>query len=168
MPAQFGMVFICSRCLRASPPRALSSARHIPAASSRRRSIVSKGFDGRKALRGLNAERQKGPPAATSKSDAQPFSTPLTPSPEPLETNEKPSPKAKTQSFDQPGKSLKALAWLKGKDPPMALQEDEYPAWLWTLLDEQKSNSKEAGATFNQYRKSALYCRTYPSPCIER
>ncbi|CAE6436105.1 unnamed protein product [Rhizoctonia solani] len=34
--------------------------------------------------------------------------------------------------------NLTGLAWLKGQPPVLALEDSEYPAWLWTLLDEKK------------------------------
>ncbi|CAE6502105.1 unnamed protein product [Rhizoctonia solani] len=34
--------------------------------------------------------------------------------------------------------NLAGLAWLKGQPPVLALEDSEYPTWLWTLLDEKK------------------------------
>lgn len=33
------------------------------------------------------------------------------------------------------GTPLKGLNYLKGRDDPVALAEEEYPGWLWHLLD---------------------------------
>ncbi|KAH7341843.1 mitochondrial ribosomal protein L37-domain-containing protein, partial [Rhizoctonia solani] len=37
-----------------------------------------------------------------------------------------------------PNTNLAGLAWLKGQPPVLALEDSEYPGWLWTLLDEKK------------------------------
>ncbi|KAJ1307459.1 hypothetical protein OPQ81_001559 [Rhizoctonia solani] len=34
--------------------------------------------------------------------------------------------------------NLAGLTWLKAQPPVLALEDSEYPAWLWTLLDEKK------------------------------
>ena len=88
------------------------------------------------------------PPAATSTSAAQPFSTPTTPAPS--QTSDIPpttdsftdTPSASTSPARQRVKSsltagapLRGLDYLKNKDPPLAREDDQYPDWLWTLLD---------------------------------
>ncbi|KAL9008126.1 MAG: hypothetical protein Q9173_006716 [Seirophora scorigena] len=84
------------------------------------------------------------PPAATSTSAAQPFSTPFTPSP----TNSNDPTQAALPSHSLPksslqaGTPLKGLAFLKNREPPVAREDDEYPSWLWGLLDEGKFGSK--------------------------
>ncbi|CAE6352051.1 unnamed protein product [Rhizoctonia solani] len=35
--------------------------------------------------------------------------------------------------------NLSGLTWLKGQPPVLALEDSEYPTWLWTLLDEKKA-----------------------------
>ncbi|CUA76034.1 hypothetical protein RSOLAG22IIIB_02041 [Rhizoctonia solani] len=47
------------------------------------------------------------------------------------------SPKAPISSCP-PNTNLAGLTWLKGQPPVLALEDSEYPAWLWTLLDEKK------------------------------
>ena len=43
------------------------------------------------------------------------------------------------------GTPLKGLGFTKGKDPPVALEDHEYPDWLWGLLDDgQKVDAKGA------------------------
>ncbi|CAE6435411.1 hypothetical protein ACGC1H_002880 [Rhizoctonia solani] len=34
--------------------------------------------------------------------------------------------------------NLAGLTWLKNQPPVLALEDSEYPAWLWTLLEEKK------------------------------
>ncbi|KAL8936063.1 MAG: hypothetical protein Q9211_004369 [Gyalolechia sp. 1 TL-2023] len=37
---------------------------------------------------------------------------------------------------------LRGLAFLKDKEPPVAREDDEYPDWLWGLLDQGKFGKK--------------------------
>jgi len=37
------------------------------------------------------------------------------------------------------GAVLQGIAYLKGKPSVLAKEDSEYPAWLWTLLDDGKS-----------------------------
>jgi large subunit ribosomal protein L54 len=37
---------------------------------------------------------------------------------------------------------MKDLSVLKDKPDPVALPDEEYPAWLWTLTDEYAAGSK--------------------------
>jgi len=41
------------------------------------------------------------------------------------------------------GVALKGLNYLKGRDDPLALKEEEYPEWLWRCLDVTKKGSDE-------------------------
>lgn len=41
------------------------------------------------------------------------------------------------------GAPLKGLNYLKGRDDPLALKEDEYPEWLWRCLDVVKKGGDE-------------------------
>ncbi|KAJ9122331.1 hypothetical protein QFC22_001752 [Naganishia vaughanmartiniae] len=43
----------------------------------------------------------------------------------------------------KPGTVLKDLSILKDKPDPIALPDEEYPAWLWTLTDEYQAGSKQ-------------------------
>ena len=80
------------------------------------------------------------PPAATSTSAAQPFSTPLTPSPEEAGIQSTPSNKDTgrstrlIQSSVPAGTPLRGLNFIKGKNDPLAKEDDEYPPWLWEIL----------------------------------
>lgn len=77
------------------------------------------------------------PAPATSTSAAQPFSTPLTPSPAALGV----APPRKgagvpvaALSSVPAGTPLRGLNFVKGKSDPVALEDAEYPAWLWGVL----------------------------------
>jgi large subunit ribosomal protein L54 len=41
---------------------------------------------------------------------------------------------------------LKGLNYLKGRDDPVALEDEEYPEWLWHCLDVKKKSGDEEGA----------------------
>ena len=85
----------------------------------------------------------EGPPAATSTGAAQPFSNPHTPSPE----GQPPAAKAqRLQSALPAGTIMDALGYLKSKEAPVALEDHEYPDWLWTLLDRKGADDEIAAA----------------------
>lgn len=87
--------------------------------------------------------------AATSTSAAQPFSTPLTPSPSKppkLPTNvnnstKSPPPPPPPKSSVPAGTPLNGLGYLKGSDTVLAREDDSYPAWLWHVLDPSSTSS---------------------------
>ncbi|KAF2210831.1 hypothetical protein CERZMDRAFT_44371 [Cercospora zeae-maydis SCOH1-5] len=85
-------------------------------------------------------------PAATSTSAAQPFSTPLTPSPSServdllIETKQS-KQAAKVVSSVPAGTVLKGLNFMKNKKDPVALEDHEYPAWLWTALHDSRDTA---------------------------
>lgn len=94
------------------------------------------------------------PPAATSTSAAQPFSAPLTPAPSPQTkknaaavAEKKAAPLIK--SSVPVGTPLKGLNFLKDKSDPVAMADEEYPAWLWTILEKkEKKGDSDAGDLF--------------------
>jgi len=104
------------------------------------------------------------PPAATSTSAGQPFSTPLSPAPNAVSLGVHLRPKLKTPlpvSIAPAGTVLKGLNFLKGREDPIALPEEEYPEWLWHCLDTEKKGSEEsvegAGDEFCKSPSSILY-----------
>ncbi|TVY46409.1 hypothetical protein LOCC1_G003774, partial [Lachnellula occidentalis] len=138
---------ICRSCLRKG-------------ASSIRPSIFSRSLTSTIPRLDAAAAPSSGPPAATSTSAAQPFSTPLSPTPNDvsLGTSLKPKPKtsALPASICQPGAVMKGLNYIKGKDDPVALAEEEYPDWLWHVLDvKDKAGTvvDEAGDEFSKSKK---------------
>jgi large subunit ribosomal protein L54 len=89
------------------------------------------------------------PPTATSTSAAQPFSEPLTPAASPNlkaqaaeATKKKATPLVK--SSIAAGTPMKGLNFLKDRGDPIALADDEYPSWLWTILDRQEKKADAA------------------------
>ena len=96
------------------------------------------------APRSPDSGSHEGPPAATSTSAAQPFSNSLVSS---LETS---TPDAATiqaapKSSVLAGTPLKGLGYFKNKEAPRALEDHEYPNWLWGLLDEGKNADQVGG-----------------------
>lgn len=87
---------------------------------------------------------------ATSTSSAQPFSAPITPGADPgikaqaaEAAKKKPAPLVK--SSIPAGTPLKGLNFEKNKQDPVALPDDEYPAWLWTILRTKEEGSEGVG-----------------------
>ncbi|TVY33225.1 54S ribosomal protein L37, mitochondrial [Lachnellula subtilissima] len=139
---------ICRSCLRKG-------------ASSLRPSIFSRSLTSSiPRLDATTAAPSSSPPVATSTSAAQPFSTPLSPKPNDvsLGTSLKPKPKttALPASICLPGSVMKGLNYFKGKEDPVALAEEEYPDWLWHVLD-VKDNAgivnEEDGDEFSKSKK---------------
>lgn len=88
-----------------------------------------------------------GAPAATSKPGvAQPFSTPLTPAAAPAPSAKASAPKV--QSSVPAGTVLKGLNFYKDKQDPVAMADEEYPAWLWRVLD--KTSADQAGVVVDE------------------
>lgn len=75
------------------------------------------------------------PPTATSTSAAQPFSAHQTPSG--IKAKKERAPPIPRSSAPA-GTVLRGLNIIKGKQDPLALKDEEYPAWLWQLLVEKK------------------------------
>jgi large subunit ribosomal protein L54 len=48
---------------------------------------------------------------------------------------------------------LKGIQYLKDKPDPVALDDAEYPEWLWDLLDEKKQKQKTSKPTHRQYHR---------------
>ncbi|KAJ6263327.1 hypothetical protein Dda_1890 [Drechslerella dactyloides] len=58
----------------------------------------------------------------------------------PAETPEKPSadPKPKALSSVAAGTQLKGINYINKLSDPIALPDEEYPAWLWTVLEDRR------------------------------
>lgn len=88
---------------------------------------------------------QRDPPAATSTAAAQPFSSKDTLSPKTLGVSSTPDShkKPRVPSSVLAGTPLKGLNYFKNKEDPVAMEDDEYPSWLWSALEPKK---KRGGA----------------------
>ncbi|KAF2099569.1 hypothetical protein NA57DRAFT_55529 [Rhizodiscina lignyota] len=129
---------ICPRCmLRAARPNSkiVNPIRAFSNSSQRAQKTITSDKVTSAPRQGSPDSHQ--PPAATSTSAAQPFSTPLTPSP--ANAGVKPGKKATSPSpvvlsSVTAGTPLKGLNFLKNGSDPVALADEEYPPWLWTIL----------------------------------
>ncbi|KAH8149710.1 uncharacterized protein LAJ45_06341 [Morchella importuna] len=95
----------------------------------------------------------EGSPSATSTSAAQPFSIPLTPAAPKIAVK----PKITVVSGTMAGTPLKNINYLKGKSDPVALEDSEYPEWLWSLLDKKTTvdglEGEEVGDLYSKSKK---------------
>ncbi|EGP92316.1 unnamed protein product [Zymoseptoria tritici ST99CH_3D1] len=135
---------ICQRCLqrlsRRNPTSTLRQpSRFLSQTSSSRAEAVTL-----QTTQATNP-RPNDKPAATSTSAAQPFSTPLTPNPR-AGKSESAKPVTRIQSSVPAGTVLKGLNFMKNKQDPVAMEDHEYPSWLWEVLAEQKDSSSSKGA----------------------
>jgi len=157
---------ICRNCLRAA-----SKAR-IPTSQPQRFLTTSTRFNNatpispnvatQTAPRQGDSTSSHTPPAATSTSAAQPFSEPLTPAPsadQKGQATEAAKKKATplVKSSITAGTPLKGLNFEKNKTDPVALPDDEYPAWLWTILQRQEKKGEAAG-------QGDLFCTSHCIP----
>lgn len=142
-------IMICHQCLFRSSIRAV--AKQVAPASAARTSSLLRPFSSstirtaQPISSGVAASStpQRSPPAATSTSAAQPFSTPLTPSASALGVSSTGAKKSTALtsgvvSSVPAGTPLKGLNYLKNQTDPVAMEDHEYPAWLWEVLSEKK------------------------------
>lgn len=47
---------------------------------------------------------------------------------------------------------MAGLNWLKGQEPVVALSDDQYPDWLWTILEPRKFSDEGPGSKAEKYR----------------
>ncbi|RKF62653.1 putative ribosomal protein subunit l37 [Erysiphe neolycopersici] len=60
------------------------------------------------------------------------------------------------ESISPAGTVLRGLNYVKGRDDPISLKEEEYPSWLWGLLDKKNadiSSSNEESDLFSKSKK---------------
>ncbi|GAN10568.1 conserved hypothetical protein [Mucor ambiguus] len=77
---------------------------------------------------------------------SEPTTPASTPSTTTATTQRKPSSAPK-------GTVLKGIQYLKDKQDPVALDDSEYPEWLWDLLDEKKQKQKTTKPVNRQYHR---------------
>lgn len=129
---------ICRRCLSriARQAQGLPASRSLSTTTSRLVEAVTA------QTTTASNPRPNGVPAATSTSAAQPFSTPLSPAPDPhvdfSSQQERSKAPVKIASSVPAGTVLKGLNFMKNKQDPVAMEDHEYPAWLWDVLAEKK------------------------------
>ncbi|KAI9709339.1 MAG: hypothetical protein M1820_003459 [Bogoriella megaspora] len=165
---------ICARCLlrsarqnspRQVPRHELSSIksqlqhRSYKTTASRSAKAISIATATETAPRQGSPDSPHAPPSATSTSAAQPFSTPLTPSPERAGIQSTPTSESVTrliQSSVPAGTPLRGLNFMKGKNDPLAKEDSEYPDWLWGILDdaEAKAGKGKEGQEGDMFAKS--------------
>ena len=133
---------ICRRCLLHAAKRDASfhTSRSISSSTFRAAEAVSA------QVTTATNPRPHGKPAATSTSAAQPFSEPLAYSPQltedlPIERGQSKKP-LKVQSSVPAGTVLKGLNFMKNKQDPIALEDHEYPEWLWGVLEKRVDGGK--------------------------
>jgi large subunit ribosomal protein L54 len=162
---------ICRNCLRAASKVRISSS-SIPqpqrflTTSSRLNNAtpISPNVATQTAPRQGDSTSSHTPPAATSTSAAQPFSEPLTPAASgSLKGQATEVAKKKVtplvKSSIPAGMPLKGLNFEKNKQDPVALADDEYPAWLWTILQRQEKTAEGAG-------QGDLFCTSHYTPTL--
>lgn len=154
---------ICNRCLRTAVQRPVAlPIRRAITTSTPFRATASPNAAQSAPRQGNPNSSSHTPSAATSTGAAQPFSTPLTPSPSAAELQapsaEKQAPTVK--SSVTAGTPLKGLNFLKGKNDPVALEDSEYPSWLWGIL--KKKGGEGAGAADAGAVEGDLFCMFPP------
>ncbi|KAI9838622.1 MAG: hypothetical protein M1819_004936 [Sarea resinae] len=132
-------------------PRFLSTSSHRTAEA------ISSNAATQAKARQTSPTSPEGPPSATSTSVAQPFSTPLTPSPaaQGVKSTKARAPAVPVSSVPA-GAVLRGLNYLKNKTDPIALEDSEYPSWLWSVLAEKKGaqdGDADAGDLFSKSKK---------------
>lgn len=161
---------ICRRCMRAALrterfPTASQSlsiaARRTISSTASQSATVSPDHATQSAPRQGSPSSSHNPPAATSTSAAQPFSSALTPSAKnqdlPIAAGGKVSaPPVLVKSSVPAGTILKGLNFIKGKQDPVALEDSEYPSWLWGVLSEGQSQEASSGVN-----ETDLFCESW-------
>jgi len=80
-----------------------------------------------------------------------PVTTPLTPSPV--------KPTNESRSSVPAGTKLNGINYFKNKSDPIALEDHEYPSWLWRVLDSGKKAAGDAAEDLGD-----LYCTALLAP----
>lgn len=104
-------------------------------------------------------------PSAISTSAAQPFSAPLSPTPNDISLGTSLRPASKGRAAVIPvssapaGTPLKGLNFNKGREDPVAKAEEEYPEWLWRCLEAKEEGAGVAGdgEAGDEYCESRFY-----------
>jgi large subunit ribosomal protein L54 len=90
------------------------------------------------------------PAATTSPAVGQPFSSPLSANPKTRAT-------VLAVSSTPAGTPLTGINYLKSRDDPIALEEHEYPEWLWRCLDVNKDSDAADDGAGDEFCTHVLY-----------
>ncbi|KAI9719550.1 MAG: hypothetical protein M1828_006179 [Chrysothrix sp. TS-e1954] len=86
------------------------------------------------------------PPATSQPAASQPFSTPLLPQKAlavALKKQVTAAQKEKVVSSVAAGTPLQGLNYFKNREDPVAMEDHEYPDWLWTVLQRRERDDTE-------------------------
>jgi Mitochondrial ribosomal protein L37 len=153
-------IMVCSSCRRTLLSRLVSRVcstsqlRHTSSAPSTSASPRQPSSD-------ITFESSKTSPSAISSNSpgiSQPLSTPMLPSTSSASRPKQPTPakQQKMVSSVPGGTPLNGLGYLQANPTVLAKEDDEYPEWLWTLLE------PESGAASKEF-KSATDIAGMPS-----
>ncbi|KAF2739299.1 hypothetical protein EJ04DRAFT_540924 [Polyplosphaeria fusca] len=138
---------ICRSCLRAAARSRIVEG--VPSSTTRFLSTSRTLRNTTAAAPAAGKGDARTSPAATSTSAAQPFNEPLTPSPK----KEQPKQLPVIKSSIPAGTPLKGLNFIKNQADPVAMEDHEYPSWLWEILKSQEKKG-EAAAEGDLFSKS--------------
>jgi large subunit ribosomal protein L54 len=139
----YSAIMICRRCLL----RATHSRQALP---SLRRAFNSSTPESAEASTATH------PPSAKPSSATQPFTTPpaISPTGHGEASSEKKKENTLVLSSIPAGTALKGINYLKNKTDPVAMEDSEYPSWLWDIL-KTKTKTDEAGEAGDLY---CMFC----------
>ncbi|KAK1064609.1 hypothetical protein LTR74_008611 [Friedmanniomyces endolithicus] len=133
---------ICQRCLKRLARRnVISSTTRAFSQSSIARATTAQTTT-------ATTPPPEGLPPATSASAAQPSSTAAPPRSSKQTSSTPPKSKAAAKlppSSVPAGTVLKGLNFMKNKQDPIAMEDHEYPDWLWNVLAEKESQAAGTG-----------------------
>ncbi|KAA8915039.1 mitochondrial ribosomal protein L37-domain-containing protein [Sphaerosporella brunnea] len=81
-----------------------------------------------------------------------PLTTPLTPGPRKISANA-------VRSSVPPGTRLFNINYFKNKADPIALEDGEYPAWLWSSLESSKDAAEDDDDFYSNSKKARLLAK---------
>lgn len=126
---------ICHRCLLRAARREVSQTGSRAFSQSRARRSTPISADKITSVPRQGSAEGRNPPSVISTSAAQPFSANTTPSPASEGITGTPAKEpVPVASSVRAGTPLKGLNFLKNGQDPVALADEEYPPWLWTIL----------------------------------
>jgi large subunit ribosomal protein L54 len=57
---------------------------------------------------------------------------------------------------------MKGINYFKGREDPVALKEEEYPEWLWRILDVKKESRNVEDEAGDEFCKSFFLSQSFP------